>query len=231
MITKKKVLYFLHFAGGNKYSFQPILGHFKDFNVEVLELPGRGRRMGEKLLNSQENAVKDLYNQIKNRTSKNEFLIYGHSMGAVLGLKLCRMLQKDNILPKGLIVTGNPGPGIEKDIIRYNLPEDEFNAELKKLGGVPDEFFESKELYDFFAPVLRADFEVAEIDDGINTTPINIPIHAIMGQDENHVEDIYNWSKYTTSTFNSELWSGNHFFIFDHGEKLANKIKKIAMLN
>ncbi len=102
----------LHFAGGNRYSFGPIMPHFKDQIVDVLELPGRGKRIKEQLLYTSDEAVDDLYDQIIGMIDDDEFLIYGHSMGAFLGLKLSLKLIDNKITPKGLVVTGNPGPGI-----------------------------------------------------------------------------------------------------------------------
>ena len=52
-----------------------------------------------------------------------------------------------------------------------------------------------------------------------------------MGDVEKHVEDITNWSKYTTSFFNYEILTGNHFFIFNNAEKLCSIIKKCYKKN
>jgi surfactin synthase thioesterase subunit len=224
-------LFILHFAGGNKYSYQPIINHFGKFSVEVLELPGRGRRMKEDLLYDQEKAVEDLYQQIAGRIPRVDYLIYGHSMGATLGLKLAKKLIAEGLPPKGLFVTGNPGPGIENEVIRHNLPREEFIKELKKLGGVPDEVFQSEELYNFFEPVLRADFKIAEENASKAAPLVNIPIYAVMGEEEDYVEDLKNWKKFTTSTFECEVWPGNHFFIFENGEKLAERINRLASAN
>ncbi len=225
---KKQKLFILHFAGGNKYSFQPIIRSFERFDYEVLELPGRGKRMGEKLLYSQKEAVDDLYAQIQQKYQEDNFLIYGHSMGASLGLRLCSKLIRNQMHPKALFVTGNPGPGVTREEKRYDLPKPEFIEELRKLGGIPEEVYESDELFGFFEPILRADFQVVELGDNELTPPVNIPIYAVMGEAEKYADQIDNWRKYTTADFSSEVWEGNHFFIMENGDRLADRIELLA---
>lgn len=222
MKRTKTQIFLLHFAGGNKYSYQSILPSFKPFDTVVLELPGRGMRIKEGLIRSQNDAVDDLYRQIMQFISPgDEFLIFGHSMGAILGLRLCDKLESNGVFPKGLMVTGNAGPGIQKENLKYDLPKEAFKLELKKLGGIPDEVLENDELFDFFELVLRADFEIIELGENESTSPIKTPIYAVMGDQETDVLEINNWEKFTTGGFESEIWSGDHFFIFKHGDRLV----------
>ena len=47
-----------------------------------------------------------------------------------------------------LIVSGNPGPGVEKlDKERYLMEDTEFKEILKTLGGIPETVLENEELY------------------------------------------------------------------------------------
>src|SRR6201995_2651906 len=81
-------LFLLHFAGGNFYSFQPWIPYLQEFDVLSLELPGRGRRINEPLLKDFDQAARDFYNQIEKRMRPGKFLIYGHSRGAYLALRV-----------------------------------------------------------------------------------------------------------------------------------------------
>ena len=221
----KPQLFLLHFAGGNCYSYKEMSVLLEDFEVISLELPGRGRRMDEALIKDFELAAADLYQQLISRLNSGRFAIYGHSMGAILALKVTELLEKAGKIPVCLFVSGNPGPGIKENRRRYKLSSDAFIEELKLLGGLPDLFLSNKELMDFFEPILRADFEIAEengLKEGIS---VSCPLFAMMGIDEEHAEDISNWSSFTGSVFNCEVLEGGHFFILDHCQRIADIIK------
>ena len=224
----KPQLFLLHFAGGNKYSFNFLKKYLESaFELVSIELPGRGDRMSEKLITDKTIAVKDIYNELQKWIIKDvPFFIFGHSMGAVLGFGLIQLLEKNSIIPQCFVASGNSGPGLLPRNIRYNLDRENFMSELKKLGGIPNEAFENAELFDFFEPILRADFEIVEKETENSLDKINCPIYCVMGDREKRVESISNWAKYTNLSFTSEVFEGNHFFINDNPEKLADFIKK-----
>ncbi|MCV9927833.1 alpha/beta fold hydrolase [Flavobacterium sp. LS1R49] len=226
----KNQLFLLHFAGGSSFSFD-FLKKKLDYSIIsiALELPGRGKRMDENLIRSKEKAIDDYCNQIVKLRSGSPFVIYGHSMGATLGLSVVSKLEKLGHFPEQLIVSGNAGPGVKKkkDFMRYLLSDAEFKDELRELGGIPEEVLKNDELYDFFAPIIRADFECLEKDyfseKGI---VINTPIYAMMGTEEETCHEIENWEKFTDSDFQYRVLDGNHFFIYRHPEELAAVLKK-----
>jgi external thioesterase TEII len=224
--TMKPQLFLLHFAGGNCYSLQFLSSMLTKFELIGLELPGRGDRINENLLKDFDLAAIDIYNQINQRlVSNNNFLIYGHSLGAYLALRVTGMLERMNRKPMHLIVSGSPGPGvIRENKLHYLLGKEEFIVALKEMGGIPIEVIENKELFDFFEPILRADFEIAEKKLLNSETAINTPIYALMGSEEERVGKILNWTNFTLSTFNFEILEGNHFFIYKHAKRIAEII-------
>lgn len=223
---KRPQLFLLHFAGGNCYSFQFMTSLLKDFDVMTLELPGRGKRIGENLVKGFEAAAQDIYRQLTQKIIAPGFLLYGHSMGAYLALRAANMLEKDGKAPGYLFVSGNAGPGIQHDSrARYLLGKEAFKEELKILGGVPKEFLENDEMFDFFEPVLRADFEIAEENGLTNEPPVNCPMFAMMGSEETTNDQITNWNKYTRSGFQHEILEGDHFFIYKHPQRIATIIR------
>ena len=222
----KPNLFLLHYAGGNVYSFNFITPFLKErFNIIPLELPGRGKRIRENLIYHKDLAVNDLLDQMLGKMDSNPFVIYGHSMGANLGFLITNELEKRKIFPLYLIVSGNPGPNIGNEKQRFDLPQKEFISELKILGGIEKEIIDDEEFFSFFEPVLRADFEIVEKEHRIgDDVKISTPIYAIMGDKEKHFTKIQNWKKYTSNSFECKLFEGNHFFIYDFAEEIANTI-------
>jgi external thioesterase TEII len=223
----KPQLFLLHFSGGNCYSFKDnIIPYLQRFDVFPLELPGRGDRMGEPLIRNYEEAVEDYFTQIINKLSSSKFCIYGHSMGAILGLLVTQKLEQLNKAPLSLIVTGHAGPEIDDDEEKkYLLPHEDFVAELRRLGGVPEAilelFLEQQDGFEFFELILRADFEVVEKNQITISSPIKTNIYALMGSAEDDVEQIDNWRRFTVGSFKSQVLDGDHFFINKHAKQLA----------
>lgn len=229
-------LFLLHFAGGSRYSFD-FLKQYMGMHIDFLplEIPGRGKRFKEALLKNKTEAVQDYCKQIKAFRNKQPYIIYGHSMGATLGLNIVAELEKENDAPIHLILSGNSGPGIEEYVDGEKLPERHsmddatFKAELRRLGGIPEEVLENKELYDLFSPIMRADFEILEKDAySEKGLKINTPIYAMMGSEETTKDDIDNWKNFTTKKCTSEIVEGNHFFINEHPKRIAEVINTIS---
>jgi surfactin synthase thioesterase subunit len=223
-------LFLLHFAGGNNYSFQFIRPFLGDFEFTPLELPGRGKRMRESLIRNLSDAANDVCRQLLMNQRSPHFIIYGHSMGATLALKAAALLEELGKYPLHIIVSGNPGPHVTPHSKKYLLPDARFREELRRIGGMPDEVLANEELFNFFAPIIKADFEVVEKMEDVVWTPVRTPVYAIMGDKEECADRIDNWARFTVSDFRSEIMEGNHFFIYDHAQEIAAVIKNCYRL-
>jgi len=220
----KPQLFLLHFAGGSCYSLQFLLPYLNQFNTILLELPGRGRRLEESLLTDFQDAAADLADKIKMHVDGSPFLIYGHSMGATLALKIAAIMEAENKPPARLIVSGNAGPGTSTAMHRHTLPSEDFKNELRRLGGMPEEVLSDEDLFSFFEPIIRADFEIAHNNDLISLPPVKSDIYAVMGTEEEAAGRIDNWGKFTSGKFSKEILSGGHFFINHHAKRIADII-------
>jgi surfactin synthase thioesterase subunit len=220
-------VFLLHFAGGNSYSFnflKPFLP--KDFDFHLLELPGRGRRIKEGLLSKEAEAIDDLLKQINLLRNDKPYIIFGHSMGALLALQITKKLEEKGDFPKQLIVAGNAGPGTgDTDKCRSTMNDDELKEELLSLGGVSNEILENEDLFSFFSPIMRSDFKILEDSEPLGADfKVSTPIVALMGDKEETAENIENWKNFTSGAFRSYLLPGNHFFIHDHPVELVRFI-------
>ena len=232
-VGNSQQLFLLHFAGGSSYSFEFLKKDFdEDTEFIALELPGRGKRFEETLLKSKKKAIDDYCQQIIRLRNGSPFVIYGHSMGASLGLGVTLKLEQSGYYPKRLVVSGNAGPGLreKENVIRYLLDDFHFKEELRRLGGIPEEVLSNNLLYNFFAPIMRADFECIEkkstSEENQNIEILRTPIYAMMGSEEECCDAITNWAQYTSAAFEYKILEGNHFFIYDQVKELATLLKK-----
>lgn len=231
--STKPQIFLLHYAGGDRNSFRLIKEKLEFFfQVETPELPGRGERMEEKFLTSKKEAVEDIIKQIKKARKNVPYIFYGHSMGAVLGLDVCKAMEENGDPPIYFVPTGYHGPNNKNKPPIANLPKTEFFNEVRKLGGLSDEIMQYEELLDFFEPILRSDFALLENKNNLQFLgKIKTPIYAIMGEDEQYASEINNWRNYTLANCTCELLPGDHFFINQNDDAIANRINSLLPLN
>jgi len=230
-MNKKVNLFCLPFAGGNKYSYRDFVEKAPDFlNLITLEYPGRSARMKEPLPIDIDELTDDLFNQVKHQFGNEPYAIYGHSLGGLMAYLLTKKLLENNMpMPSNLFITGTTGPSsvsrTEKK--RHLLDQQDFIAEIKDLGGMPDEILNSEELLYFFEPILRSDFKISENYVYEESVPLNIPITVITGTEEDmEISDIKLWQKETTQVVDFKRMPGKHFFILQHTFKIMEIISR-----
>jgi len=219
LYNHKKIIAF-SFAGGNKYSYNNLFP--VDYHVSLLEYPGRGVRVKEELITEIESLVDDLFFIIQEEiTSFDNYIIYGHSMGALIGFLVCKKIEIFNLKrPDKLIVSGKKAPIFLRDKLFSNLPNKDFWNEVSKLGGIPEELSNHPELLEYFIPILKADFKCVEnYQYDKNAPKLTIPIDVFYGSDEEITKaEAEAWQEETTANVNVTELTGNHFFIFEHKE-------------
>lgn len=184
--------------------------------------------MREALLTDMGQVVDDIYEQLMRKMDDNVYAIYGHSMGAFVTLLLTRKItDAGQRLPLHLFLTGTTGPmAYEKEKKkRHLLSKEDFLQEIIELEGCPEEILQHPDLLDYFEPILRADFEVAETYTYQAHAALDIPFTVITGTDENITEtDISTWQQESTYAVDFRKMTGNHFFILNNSEKIISLI-------
>lgn len=214
------------YSGGSKYSFAPLLKFTPDFlNPVVLELPGRGARAREKLLDDIKKIELDVFERAL-KLINGPYAIYGHSMGGLLAYLLARNIILNRLnKPLHLFITGTTGPSVGYRHSYHNLEKKEFLEVIRNLKGMPDEILDNAEIMDFFEPVMRADFKAAETYSYRASGLLDVPISVIIGDEEEmKYEDVEAWKNESSIGVEITKLPGNHFFIFDHGEYIMKFI-------
>lgn len=214
----------LPYAGGNRYSFKEFAFHLNNhLDFVTLELPGRGKRFKQPLLNNLSSMVDDVFEQILPRLDR-DYILYGHSMGGILGNALIHKLKAHNKrMPLFFFVTGCSSPqNRKKGVVLHLLDDNNLKKELNAMGGFPNKILEDKELMDLLLPIIRTDITALETTMYAFKEKHNVPIILAIGKGENlEQSQIYSWALETTESFEAHVYEGNHFFILDHFESLA----------
>lgn len=157
------------------------------------------------------------------------FAFFGHSMGALIGFKLARQLRRHcGLQPVHLFVSGRCSPQSVKDTPAADLPDAEFLETLRRFNGTPSEVLENSELMELVLPALRADFAVCESYTYTPGQPLDCPITAFGGlEDESVSRDcIEGWREHTSGPFVARMFPGDHFFLNTCGPLLLEAISK-----
>lgn len=199
----------------------------------TLELPGRGSRVAEPLIDNMTLLVEDLYEQIQEHLCSN-YMIFSHSMGGIMGNLLIQKLRENRKqLPNCFLVTGCRSP--KQNDFRskiHHLNKENFQQEIINLGGMPDEIINSQELLDYMLPILKSDIKALEETLYKETEKYETPIIVFYGSEESiKEEDILDWELETSSTFKYQCLEGNHFFILNHLEFISGIINKQLLKN
>lgn len=187
-------------------------------SVEVcpVQLPGRGNRIRETPFTQMTPLVESLAEGLSPYL-EGPFAFFGHSLGAIVSFELALKLQRETgKLPLHLFVSGRRAPHIPRQHpITYNLPDNEFVEELKRLNGTPKEVLEHSELMQLMLPVLKADFEISETYKHSGGPLRGCPITAFGGKQDEEAPPHYleAWHEHTTGPFKQRMLPGDHFFL------------------
>ncbi|CAA7196351.1 thioesterase II family protein [Chryseobacterium potabilaquae] len=206
-----------HFAGGNQYSFSKIFkGHTNNHIPFALQRDTDDLDLNE--------AIHNFLLDINEKIFKNSpYVIYGHSMGALIGYLICQKLQEDDLpMPQKLIISGKKAASIPREKKLAHLSDNEFWNEILTLGGIPDEMQNYPELIEYYLPILRHDFKLVENYQYEKKSKLNIPIDVFYGSEESTEEEMLGWQNETTEKVTITKLEGNHFFIFNHVEYFRN---------
>ena len=221
-------LFCLPFAGGNANAFRDWDKLLPDtVELNAVEIPGRGHRLGEPLIKQIEPLVKAIAQGIKAYLDR-PFVFFGHSMGALLGFELTHYLkQQFNVQPAHLFLSGRGAPdAIDREEPIHNLPDREFVDKIKEYNGTPKEVLEHEELMEIMIPILRSDFQVCETYVYKQKPKLDMPLTVFGGLNDSSAPqiDLQAWANFTVGPFALRMFPGDHFYLLHSKADLVHAI-------
>ncbi len=218
----------LPFAGGSATAFRDWLPYLPDVvELNAVEIPGRGHRLSEPLIRKIDLLVQAIGQGIKSYLDK-PFVIFGHSMGALLGFELTHYLTDQlDAKPLHLFLSGRGAPdrpNREEPI--HHLPEKTFIEKIRHYNGTPKQVLEHEELMQIMLPILRSDFEVCETYRYKEKPQLTVPLTVFGGLKDASAtpDDLEAWSAFTSGPFARRMFPGDHFFILNEKMTLIQAI-------
>jgi surfactin synthase thioesterase subunit len=216
-------LVILPHAGGSAGNYRELAALLSDrMDVLCVQYPGRQDRYAEKPIAD----LRVLAEQVAEPLSildHRPLLLFGHSMGALVGFEVARILECAGLGPSRLFVSARRAPSLDCHERLHQADDDSLLGILRELGGVDSDLIGNEKLLRFNLPAVRADYQAIETYRCEQGVTVDCPITALAGEDDERVpiEDVSVWGKHTTGDFAMATFRGGHFFINDYLNDVA----------
>jgi medium-chain acyl-[acyl-carrier-protein] hydrolase len=157
------------------------------------------------------------------------FALLGYSLGGLLSFEVARRLREQQFpSPQRLLVAAARAPQRLRPFASLlQLNDEAFLAELgRRYGGMRPEVWENLQLRSLILPSLRGDFQMLESYRYAPAPPLEIPISAFAGIDDQATSpaEVEPWREQTTAAFKMHHLPGGHFFIQSAGNQFLSQI-------
>jgi medium-chain acyl-[acyl-carrier-protein] hydrolase len=188
-----------------------------ELDLFAVQLPGRGARLSEPAISSIPILADVIVAAIAPHLDL-PFVLFGHSMGAVLAAEVAHGLAARGLpQPHRLIVSGHRPPRVpDPHSPLGGLPDPDFVVEInRRYGGIPTEILAEPDILSLLLPSLRADIIALEAHNPPARRPLGCSISAFGGDRDAfapraHLEA---WRDETTDAFDLRLFRGGHFYL------------------
>jgi acyl transferase domain-containing protein/surfactin synthase thioesterase subunit len=209
--------------------------------VEVvgIQLPGRETRIAEPPIDQMSQLVEALGEAMLPYLDRS-FVIYGHSMGALVSFELARYLQeKYSEIPAKLMVGGWPSPALVQSYVRslkgvgeaidLGKESDERVVEVLRVNRLlGNENIADQAFVNLMMKSVRADLKILGDYRFDPTVKLRCPITVLHGRDDHlfTTEQLSEWEPLTTGSFSLRSVPGGHLFIRGAAHDLFNVISE-----
>ena len=204
------------YAGGRAALFRPWADALPaDVDVWAVQLPGRDSRHRERPIASVR-AIVDAVAPAVLAELDRPYVLFGHSMGALLAFEVARALQARGALAAALLLSGRRGPHLpsrEADI--HALDNDAFVAEInRRYASIPAELLRHPDVMELLMPVLRADMTAIETHVVAPGEPLTCPVTVFGGDADPFASpsELQAWQQYARLPIRTRLFTGGHFY-------------------
>lgn len=222
------------FAGGGASTYvnwlrkQP-----SELCVIPIQLPGREHRIAEAPYRSMDALLEALMATLI-QPLRRKIVLFGHSMGALIAVRLAQQMTAAGRSPLRLCVSGFPPPQfVRARTDLHRLPKAELLDSLRQLNGMRAEVLANAELVELILPTIYADLELEETDQPITRSPLLCPISLFSGIDDPLLgrEAIIAWNDVTIQDVKLHRFDGNHFYLLNNLVRILELIDQDTFEN
>ena len=194
----------------------------------VVQLPGRENRIDEAPASDLIDAVECIGSAyLESRAANRPVMVFGHSMGGVIGFELVRSLQAKGIAPEAIVMSSSTPPTPRNTSAKLS------QAQLKQLllnyDSDNQSVVDNEELFESLVSVLQSDFSMLRSHEIATGTQLeDIEGHLLSGSEDPVVSSssVARWERHFDGCSTTTTLKGGHHFPFREAQD-----EVIALLN
>lgn len=229
-MRNKMMLFCFSYAGGNAAFYDQLDIFLKeDIRLVRLEYAGHGTRHKEAFYSDFTELAQDMYRLIKkNYTEGSPYALMGYSMGSISVMETLKQIMLKNELPLPLhIFLAAHEPYTKAELAEFSNSEmDECVKERTiRFGGVPEQLVNNKSFWRMYLPIYRADYGIiGKYDFNSLNLKSNLPATVFYSEEDTLFSDMKKWAEIFINHCDFVRYDGNHFFIREHCQEMADVI-------
>lgn len=206
--------------------------------VDVLpvQLPGRETRIREPFATDMSRLVDELVDVLQ-RSDFNRIALFGHSLGALIAVKVCQAIERAGTEVAHLFVSGHWAPPASPARMRHQpgapfsvSPDASDGLILESLAGLDADLTErlvSDDLREVFMPVLRADIRLLATAE-FGGELVDAPVTALAAHEDPLLRgyDLRQWARVTRTDCAVCRLPGSHFYLGSQGPAVARLVRE-----
>jgi len=205
------------YAGGSASVYRPWASLLPpDVELLAVQLPGREGRFVEPCLTRLDDVLDRLLPVLRPWLDR-PFVLFGHSLGALLAFETARALRRARWPQPGrLIVSGRIPPQMPMTRRAFHdLPDAELLREVRRFNSASTSLLDDPGMASLALPILRGDFALHDTYSYREEPPLDIPFSVFGGvaDDTTAVDKLKGWQVQSTRRITVNLFPGDHFFI------------------
>lgn len=215
------------FAGGSASFFQPLSAALPATEVLAVQYPGRQDRYSEPPLRDLHAIADAVVAALPDDGART--VLFGHSMGALVGYEVARRLEARGTDLTHLYVSGWRGPGRRRPGGPvHGLDDAGVLADVRALGGPGTALLDEPRLVEMLLPAIRGDYAAAELYAHTPAPLLRCPVTALTGDADPLVSPVeaMEWAERTTGEFALQVFPGGHFYLTDHPDAVRAIVEK-----
>jgi surfactin synthase thioesterase subunit len=216
-------------AGGGPYSMSALVGQLPaEVRVLAASYPGRSGHPDDPPAERLDDIADGLAKAI-GAPPAGGLAVFGHSLGAMIGLRLSRLIEQAGHRLLAFAPAGCPPPHRAPNDLHVLSTKDDsvLVSDLIRLGGLPPDLREDADILASVLAVIRGDFALTvDYPEPVIASRLSCPIVALGGEDDPATAPpvLPFWSEATEGGARVRVVPGGHFFHLEHPAEVTSAI-------
>ncbi|MEV5387596.1 alpha/beta fold hydrolase [Streptomyces sp. NPDC052721] len=221
-----RLLFLPHAGGSASFCFPVSKALSPAVDVLAAQYPGRQDRLAETPAESVQELAQGVFRAL-DEEDDTPLALFGHSMGALVGFELARLLESAGRPPAVVFLSGRRGPSVHRIETVHKGGDARLIDEVRKLEGTDTALFQDKELLEMILPALRADYRAVETYQRAPGPRSKCPFVVLTGDADPRVtpDEARTWDQETDGPFELHVYPGGHFYLVAQQQAVVARIE------